>query len=254
MPSPTAVRVKMPKPVRPLLALVPIVMISICVSAPASAEPIACFRDQPGCGEATVETKVRRSFDRATYVFVGQLESIQDSRSGGSKTRIFTFKIGMQYKGALAGNVVRVSIDSDLTGGKMAGTSPQKSLGEFEQLEAAAESVDTEKAKNQYEKRVASLRDEIQKSGAAESVPVHVVHLNLTMGDLYIRTTDIPMRIGERNAVFVFTKAAIAPDPNDDTGNLSSWYLDPVDLYSMNGERGKRALLALEQASKSKPN
>jgi len=242
----------MPRSGRLLQALVPIVVVSIGNLTPSSAEPIACMPVQKDCWEFGIETKMQTSFDRAVYVFVGQLESVQDSKSGGSETRVFTFQIGKQYKGALAGSVVRVSIDSYLTGGEMAGAGAQRSLSEFEQLETAAESVDTEEGKNQYEKRLTSLRDEIQKNGAAESQPTHVVHLYLDLGDVLIRNTDISMRIGERYAVFVLSKAALAPDPSMDTGIFSSLVWHPVDLYSMNGERGKRALAALEQANEPK--
>lgn len=244
----------MPRPGRLLQALVPILLVSIGNPTPSSAEPIACVPGQSGCGEAVIEKKVQTSFERAANVFVGQLESIQDSRSGGRNTRIFTFNIGKQYKGALAGTVARVSIDSYLTGGKMAAAGPQKSLGEFEQLEAAAEAVDTEKAKNRYLRRVASLRDEIKNNGAAEPALTHVVQLDISNGDLSFRHTDIPLRIGERYAVFVLSKSAFAPDPEQDTGNFSTWTFNPVDLYPMNGERGNRALAALEQASKSSRN
>jgi len=90
-----------------------------------------------------------------------------------------------------------------------------RSLREFEQLEAAAEAVDTAKAKKKYHERVASLRGEIDESGAAEPSLTHVVRIDRLHGDWFIRRTDIPMRIGER--------------------------------------RGKRALAALEQASKVGP-
>ncbi|HYJ40002.1 MAG TPA: hypothetical protein VEW08_04370 [Steroidobacteraceae bacterium] len=243
----------MPKHGRLLQALVLILVVSIGILSTSRAEPIACLAGQKGCWELVIETKVRTSFDRAAYVFVGQLEAVQDSKSGGSDTRIFTFRIGKQYKDSLVGNVARISIDSYLTGGKTAGAHPQKSLDEFEQLEAAAESIDTEEAKNQYEQRVMLLRDEIKKNGSAESAPTHVVHLDLMLGDVPIRNTDIPMRIGERYAVFVLSKAALAPEPDKDTGSLKTWIGDPVDLYSMNDDRGARALAALEQASKSKP-
>ncbi len=242
---------RMRGPGRLLRALIPILAVSIGNMTPSSAEPIACLRGQKGCGEAVIEKKVQISFDRAASVFVGQLESIQDSGSGGRNTRIFTFQIGKQYKGALAGNVARVSIDSYLTGGKLTGAGPQKSLGEFEQLEAAAEAVDTEKVKNRYLERVASLRDEIKHNGADDPALTHVVQLDLYIGDLSFRHTDIAMRIGERYAVFVLDKSAFAPDPKEDTGKFSSWIFNPVDLYSMNGERGHRALAALEQAASS---
>jgi hypothetical protein len=243
---------RMLSPGRLFQALLAMLVVSIGILTPSSAEPIACLSGQKGCWEKVIETKVQTSFDRALYVFVGELESIQDSKSGGSETRVFTFKIGKQYKDTLSGNAARLSIDSYLTGGTTAGAGPQKSLSEFEQLEAEAESVETEEARNQNEKRVTSLRDEIKKNGAAESAPTHVVHLDLVLGDVPIRNTDIPMRIGERYAVFVLSKAALAPDPNEDTGILRSWIGDPIDLYPMNGQRGKRALAALEQASKSK--
>jgi len=75
-----------PKPARLLLALV----------------PISCSRGQPGCGEIVIEKKVRSSFDRAVIVFVGELEAIQDSTTGVSTTRTFTFRIERQFKGESA--------------------------------------------------------------------------------------------------------------------------------------------------------
>jgi hypothetical protein len=231
-------------------AFIPILMVSLGTFAPASAEPIACFPDQKGCGELVVEKKVHRSFERAVYVFVGQLESVQDSRSGIKSTRIFTFKIEKPYKGALAGNVARLSMDSYVTGGNPIGATRTANLHEFEQLEAAAEVADTEEAKKQYYRRLASLRENIKQNDAAETAPTHVVRLDISDGDRFLRRTDIPMRVGERYAVFVYSKAALAPDPEEESGNWSTWIIDPADLYPMNGERGKRALAALEQASK----
>jgi hypothetical protein len=248
----TEVDGSMPRPARFALVLITTVVLSIGGSLPVNAEPITCLPSQSGCGEAAIEKKVQASFGRAVSVFVGQLESIQDSRSGGSATRIFTFKLEKQFKGALAGKSPRISIDSYLTGGQGAAAKSSKKLAEFEQLEAAAESVDTEEAKDLYLKRVTSLREEIKKNGTAEPSVTHVVPLILTAGDRVIRMTDIPMRVGERYAVFVFSKTAFAPDPKQEGSGSSSWIFDPVDLYSMNGERGKRVQAALEQASKAK--
>src|SRR4051812_23353246 len=122
-------------------------MVPMVDSSLASAEPITCGSGQPGCGEARIEEKVQRSYDEAAHVFVGELQSVQDSKSGGANTRTFTFEIRQQYKGVLPGTVARVSIDSYLAGGKQPGAGSTRTLDEFEQLEAAAESVDTEEAK-----------------------------------------------------------------------------------------------------------
>jgi hypothetical protein len=242
----------MPKPSRFLLVLIPALVLGIGSSFPLNAEPISCLPSQSGCGEAVIEKKVQSSYARAVNVFVGQLESIEDSKTGGSATRIFTFKIEGQFKGAIREKTARISIDSYQTGGKPTGAKPSRRLAEFEQLEATAESVDTEEAKDLYLKRVMSLREEIKKKGSAEPSLTHVVPLILTAGDRVIRMTDIPMRIGESYAVFLFSKTAFAPDPKQKAGGVSSWAVEPVDLYSMNGERGKRVRAALEQASKQK--
>lgn len=235
-------------PVGSLLALIPILLVGVSVEA--RAEPIACLPGQRGCGEPIIEEKVRRSFDRAVYSFVGRLESVEDSRHGTASTRVFTFTIERQFKGTLAGDLTHVSINSHLAGGEKPGANALRSLGEFEQLETAAEREYTETDRNRYYERVTALRDDIRKNGAAEPAPTHVVQLDLSLGDIRLRMTDIPMRIGERYAVFVFNKNVIAPDP--DTRKYSFVLMDPVDLYSMNGKRGKRALAALERVSGQK--
>lgn len=215
----------------------------------ARAEPIVCGPGQPGCGEARIEEKVQRSYDEAAHVFVGEIQSVQDSKSGGANTRIFTFEIREQYKGAFPGRTARISIDSYLAGGKTPAPGSTRSLDEFEQLEAAAELVDTEEAKRQYEARVESLRDEIKKNGVATPAPTHVVRVFRGFGDILIRDTDIPMRVGRLYAVFVFSNLSIAPEPKNDTGKIHNWVADPVDLYPTRGERGKRVLAALKLAS-----
>lgn len=235
-------------PVRLPLALA--LMLIAGAFAPARAEPIACGPGQRGCGEPLIEEKVRRSFGSAVHVFVGRLESVQDSRHGTAGTRIFTFRIERQFKSALTDDVARVSIHSYLAGGEAPGAGPQRRLEEFEQLESAAELQYTENDRKRYFERVAALRGDIRKNGAADPVPTHVVRLDRSLGDIVLRTTDIPMRIGEQYAVFVFNEHVIAPDPKLDTSNVDFMVLDPVDLYSMNGKRGRRALAALERVSR----
>jgi hypothetical protein len=225
----------------------------VCLGSPypTGAETVACLPGQKGCGEVPLEQKIQKSFDRATNVFVGRLQSIQDSTTGTKATRVVAFKIEKQFKGALAGDLARVSIDSYLTGGARTGAAPRVSLDEFERLEAEAESVDTEEAKTRYHGQVESLRREISKFGAAEKTPTHVVRLDLGSGDQFIRRTDIALRVGEKYAVFVFTPAAFAPDSKK-SGGFITVVIEPVDLYSLNGERGNRALTALKQVSKRK--
>lgn len=241
-----------PGPAQWLLVLLLTCMAPMASSFVARAEPITCGPGQPGCGEAVIEEKVKRSFDGAAHVFVGQLQSVQDSKSGGANTRIFTFEIRQQYKGALPGKIARISIDSYVAKGKPPSAGPGRSLDEFEKMEAAAESVDTEEAKREYEARVESLREEIKKNGVAAPALTHVVRVRRASGDISIRDTDIPMRVGERYAVFVFSNLSIAPEPKNDTGKVHNWVANPVDLYPIRGERGKRVLAALKLVSKQK--
>lgn len=217
------------------------------ITATLHAEPAGCIPEN--CGEAPVSVKVQFSFERALHVVVAQLESI----SAGPTVlghRVVTFKIESQFKGSLPTEPLQLLLDPYEI--PAVDSSPQASrhvrLSDFEVLESNAELAGTEEAKKAYWEKLEALRKRVKKYGAEESQPVFVLPILITAFDDMLRNTDVPLRTGHRYALFIFERSVIAPDKPPPKGLATSGPSMPLDLYSLEGERGKQVLIALRQS------
>lgn len=236
------------RPGKVSLLLAALWTMSWCV--PSAAEPV-CF-GETGCGEAPIAEKVQVGFARALNVVVGELVSIESSPAADFGEKVATFKIIKQYKGSLPEKPLQLLLDVYRVGGDTSRSSQSVRLQEFETLEREAEENGTENFKRVYLQKVKKLRERIDKYGADEIKPTYVLRINLSAFDESLRRTDVPLRIGQRYAIFIFAENVLAPDlsvPSKRKAN--GWALEPPDVYSIEGERGKKVLTALEQIGKA---
>jgi hypothetical protein len=220
------------------------------ITATLHAEPAGCIPEN--CGEAPVSVKVQFSFERALHVVVAQLESI----SAGPTVlghRVVTFKVERQFKGSLPKGPLQLLLDpyEVPAGDSSAQASKPVSPSDFEMLESNAELAGTEEAKKTYWEKLKVLRERLKKYGADESQPVFVLPIQITAFDDMLRTTDVPLRSGHRYALFIFEPSLIAPDKPPPQTRATSGPSMPLDLYSLEGERGKQVRLALRQSESS---
>jgi hypothetical protein len=185
--------------------------------------------------EASLEKKVKQSAAHAVAIVVGRLQSDQPTDGMASSTyRALTFDVERAYKKALPDRTLMMKVPVYRTGGAALSRTPVR-LDDFEHLEMQSELGNSELVSSVYQERVSALRKAVEQRGTDEAQEISVLSVALGSTDVQYRMTDVPLRVGERYALFLMTDALLSAADGRFVGAFNT-----LDVYVLKGTRGER--------------
>lgn len=230
------------KTIKSIVAVASVALLLFMQAAVTHGE-LLCPVDDPECKnrrESSLEEKVKRSATRAVTIAVVRLQSDRPTDGMHSSThRELTFEIERTYKKTLPDRTLVIKVPVYRTGGTTPSSTPAR-LDDFERLEMQSELGDGELVSGVYQERVRALRKAVEQWGTADAQEISVLPVRLGSADVRYRTTDVPLRVGERYALFIMTEALLSANEGLFVGPVNT-----LDLYQLNGTRGERIVSLL---------
>jgi hypothetical protein len=208
---------------------------------------LLCPVDDPECKnrrEASLEEKVKQSATRAVAIVVGRLQSDQPTDgmpSSAHRARALIFEVERTYKKALPDRTLVIKVPVYRTGGTAPSSTPAR-LDDFERLEMQSELGNSELVSSAYQERVRALREAVEQRGTDEAQEISVLPVRLGSSDVQYRITDVPLRVGERYALFIMTEAMLSAAAE---GRFVIIADNALDVYALKGTRGERIVSLL---------
>lgn len=204
---------------------------------------LLCPVDDPECKnrrEASLEEKVKQSATRAVAIVVVRLQADQPSDGMPSSTyRALTFEVEHTSKKVLPDRTLVINVPVYRAGAAALSRTPAR-LDDFERLEMKSELGNSALVSNVYQERVRALREAVEQRGTDETQEISVLPVMLGSSDAQYRMTDVPLRVGERYALFIMTDALLSGAEGRFVGAVNT-----LDVYALKGTRGEQIVSLL---------